>query len=350
MSPIWRALELVGADARTLPHWEKGLGLADLALLQPYLTPRAKRATSKPCEETFKGHGCRYRIVEHDDETIVGICDEGRCERRTFTADEIVLYGFNDRKLASDIARALGVSPVAEPLIEVPSVLHIATLIGAAGLGLPVLLIRAGCPVGLLQCLQKLSYDRREGGLILLLPTLKGLGQAPCDFAEKRRWPFLVLDEHLFFRAQGIQGTSSARDELDALAEGLLGQAARSRVPSPPGSRWTDVQITILSTDTYRAKVSVRGTPVRTLTAADFGMEDKRTKKPNDQWTLLLGLAGGQGRFDRQLGARMKFTAGKHHKLRLNEALRATFGIAGDPVDWTEDENCWSSNFAISLQ
>ena len=61
MSPIWRALELVGADARTLPHWEKGLGLADLALLQPYLTPRAKRATSKPCEETFKGHFCRYR-------------------------------------------------------------------------------------------------------------------------------------------------------------------------------------------------------------------------------------------------------------------------------------------------
>ncbi len=228
--------------------------------------------------------------------------------------------------------------------------LHIATLLGSSGLAVPVILIRATCPVQLLQYLQKLSYDRRDGGLIILLPTDSSLGQVPCDFAEKRRWPFFILDEHLFFRPQGILGTSSARDALDTLAEGLLGQAARSRFPTPPGARWPDVQITIFATDTYQAKVSARGTPVRTLTAADFGMEDKRTKKPNDQWTLLLGLAGGQGRFDRQLGARMKFTAGKHHKLRLNEALRATFGIAGDPVDWTEVENCWSSNFAISLQ
>jgi hypothetical protein len=350
MSPIWRALELVGADARTPSHWEMGLGSADLALLRPYLSPRAKRATSKPCVETFKGHGCRYRIVEHDDDTIVGICDEGRCEKRAFTADEIVLHGFNDRKLATDIARALGVSPVAEPLDGTPGVLHIASLLGSGGQSVLVLLIRAGCAIRLLQCLQKLSYDRREGGLILLLPTDSSLGQAPCDFAEKRRWPFFILDEHLFFRPQGIQGTSSARDELDILAEGLLGQAPRSRFPTPSGARWTDVQITIFATDSYQAKVSVRGSPLRTLTAADFGMEDKRTKKPNDQWTLLLGLAGGQGRFDRDLAARMKFTAGKHHKLRLNEALRSTFGIAGDPVDWTEAENCWASNFAISLQ
>ncbi|MCS6242684.1 MAG: hypothetical protein H2172_02315 [Opitutus sp.] len=350
MSPIWQAIEIVGAGARGIARWQKGLAPADLALLRPYLTPSAERATTHRCERTDRGAGCRYRIVEHDDDTLVGVCDEGRCEKRVFTADELVLYGLNDRKLATDIARALAVSPVAEPLHGTPAVLHIATLLGSAGLAVPVILIRASCPVQLLQYLQKLSYDRREGGLILLLPTDSSLGQVPCDFAEKRRWPFFILDEHLFFRPQGIQVTSSARDELDALAEGLLGQAPRSRFPTPTGARWTDVQITFFTTDTYQAKVSVRGSPVRTLTAADFGMEDKRTKKPNDQWTLLLGLAGGKGRFDRQLAARMKFTAGKHHKLRLNEALRATFGIPGDPVDWTEAENCWASNFAISLQ
>ena len=106
MSPIWQALEIVGSDALTLPHWQKGLGAANLALLRPFLTPRDRRATSKPCDRTFEGHGCRYRIVEHDDDTIVGICDEGHCERRAFTADEIVLYGFNDPKLAAALATA----------------------------------------------------------------------------------------------------------------------------------------------------------------------------------------------------------------------------------------------------
>ena len=88
MSPIWTAFELVGAGARTMPHWEKGLGVDDLGLLRPYLAPLPTRATTLPCERTFRGCGCRYRIVEHDDDTIVGICDEGRCERRSFTTDE----------------------------------------------------------------------------------------------------------------------------------------------------------------------------------------------------------------------------------------------------------------------
>jgi hypothetical protein len=33
MSPIWRSLEIVGSAALTLPHWQKGLGADDLALL-----------------------------------------------------------------------------------------------------------------------------------------------------------------------------------------------------------------------------------------------------------------------------------------------------------------------------
>ena len=48
MSPIWRSLEIVGADALTLPHWQKGLGATDLAVLRPFLTPRAEPAVPQP--------------------------------------------------------------------------------------------------------------------------------------------------------------------------------------------------------------------------------------------------------------------------------------------------------------
>jgi hypothetical protein len=147
MSPIWRSLEIVGTDALTLTHWQKGIGEDALALLRPYLTPRAERATTVPCARTFRGCGCRYRIVEHDDDTIVGICDEGHCDRRAFTADEIVLYGFNDPKLAAALATALGLQALTSAADTVTTkVLPIATLSGEDGRTTQVLLDRKRPP------------------------------------------------------------------------------------------------------------------------------------------------------------------------------------------------------------
>ena len=58
MSPIWRSLEIVGSGALTLPHWQKGLGADDLALLRPFLSPRAEPAAGgRSRAYTHRGSG-----------------------------------------------------------------------------------------------------------------------------------------------------------------------------------------------------------------------------------------------------------------------------------------------------
>ena len=256
MSPIWRSLEIVGTEALTLPHWQKGIGAENLAMLRPYLTPRAERATTFPCERPFRGCGCRYRIVEHDDDTIVGICDEGHCERRAFTADEIVLYGVNDPKLAAALASALGLQPLTSAADTVTTkVLPIATLSGEDGRTTQVLLVRTRDPEA---ALDKLTLHLTTKP-ILLFPTASNLTPSVVARLHRQGWPYRVLENILFFRPTGIMATPDAADAIAEMAETLIGNMPCAALAVPEGTSWGEVTLTFNGNDSHVATVQVRG-------------------------------------------------------------------------------------------
>ena len=344
MSPIWTAFELVGAGARTLPHWEKGLGVDDLGLLRPYLAPLPTRATTIPCERTFRGCGCRYRIVEHDDDTLVGVCDEGRCERRSFTTDEIVLYGFNDSKLAASLATALGLTTTDYAALTARAdLVKIATLSGDDGRIAPVVLVRTRDPEAALDQL----VLRLTAKPILLFPTATNLTPSVEARLQRHGWPYRVLENLLLFRPAGIMATEGAAEAIAEMAESLIGKMPTPSLAIPKGTRWGEVTITLNSFDSHVATVLVRGVRQR-ITAHDLDLIDGRSKSPDQQWVFLKALADCGGHFGWIDGE--KHTANKKSKLRLSQALRRAFGIASEPIAWRKDDKAWVTEFSISLK
>jgi hypothetical protein len=352
MSPIWRSLEIVGSDALTLPHWQKGLGADDLALLRPFLTPRTHTAPTQPCVNTFSGHDCRYRIVSHTDVNShtahVGICDEGRCEKRSFTTADLVLYGFNEPKLTAAIATALGLQPFASPGLPTSTptparVLPIATLCGDDGRTAPVMLIRTRVPEAALDQLT-LNLVTKP---ILLFPTAADLTPSVVARLHRQGWPYRVLENILFFRPNGIMATPDAADAIAEMAEALIGVMPCTALAVPACTRWGEVTLTFNANDSHVATVQVRGVRQR-ITAHDLGLMDTRTQRPDQQWGLLQKLA--------ECGGHFGWTDAKNHdaakktKGRLSLALRRAFGIKTEPIEWRREDRAWVTEFNISLK
>jgi hypothetical protein len=344
MSPIWRAFELVGAGARTLPHWENGLGVADLALLRPYLTPLPERATTAPCERTIRGCGCRYRIVEHEDATLIGICDEGRCEQRDFTAAELVLYGFNEPKLAASLATALGLTTTDYAALTARAdLVKIATFSGEDGRTAPVVLVRTRDPEA---ALDKLALQL-SAKPILLFPSAANLTPVVEARLHRYGWPYRVLENLLLFRPAGIMATEGAAEAIAEMAETLVGEIPPPALAIPTGTRWGEVTLTFNSFDNHVATVQVRGMRQR-ITPQDLGLQDGRTKGPDQQWLFLKALAECGGHFG--WSDTPKHAANKKSKLRLSQALRRAFGIANEPIAWRKEDKAWVTEFSISLK
>ena len=352
MSPIWRSLEIVGADALTLPHWQKGLGATDLAVLRPFLTPRAEPAVTQPCSHTFSGHDCRYRIVTdteaHGHKTHVGVCQEGRCEKRSFTAADLVLYGFNDPKLTSAIATALGLQPLASSCLAsstsaAAKVLPLATLSGEDGRTAPVMLIRTRDPEA---ALDQLTLNLMTNP-ILLFPTAANLTPSVVARLQRYGWPYRVLENLLFFRPTGIMATADAADAIATMAEALLSDVARGTFTVPAGTRWGEITLTFDGNDHQVATVRVRGVRHR-LTPHDLGLLDCRTQRPDQQWLFLQKLAECGGHFG-WIDAK-KHAATKKTKLRLSQALRRAFGIETEPIAWRRADKAWVTEFSVSLK
>ena len=350
MSPIWRSLEIVGSDALTLPHWQKGLGAEDLALLRPFLSPRPDTAVTQPCANTFSGHDCRYRIVPHTDAhghtAHVGICDEGRCEKRSFTTADLVLYGFNDPKLTAAIATALGLQPFAAACpttaTSTPArVLPIATLSGDDGRTAPVVLIRTRAPEA---ALDQLSL-KLVAKPIILFPTAADLTPAVEARLHRSGWPYRVLENLLFFRPTGIMATADAADSITEMAESLIGEVTKAVFAVPVGTRWGEITLTFNANDHQVATVLVRGVR-QSITAHDLGLLDTRTQRPDQQWGLLQKLAECGGHFD-WIDAK-KHDAAKKTKGRLSQALRRAFGIKTEPIEWRREDKAWVTEFNIS--
>jgi hypothetical protein len=94
----------------------------------------------------------------------------------------------------------------------------------------------------------------------------------------------------------------------------------------PTGLRWEDIGIKFQDSETVRIKAKEW---VQTVTFRDMGFEDKRNRKPNEQWELLLLLSEKHGQMSwERSDAKPKW---KKTKQRLSDSLKLYFEIEDDP-------------------
>jgi hypothetical protein len=115
------------------------------------------------------------------------------------------------------------------------------------------------------------------------------------------------------------------------------------KFPTPPGTRWEDVTIQVVSNDSI--KITAKGV-YKTFTYAEIGFKDKRKGDLWDsQWEVLMALAEENGEISWDC---------KNAQLRLQKKiqtirrrLQALMGIEEDPFYCYQDVKAYKTKFKI---
>ena len=109
MNSVFQCLDQSIGHAFRRAGWETTLK-ERFAEIEPWLIPSPHRAEKVGCEHT-QTRFCSYRVVEHADGKLVGVCDEGRCKRRVLSPEELIQYQPNLSRLRMELARLLELEP-----------------------------------------------------------------------------------------------------------------------------------------------------------------------------------------------------------------------------------------------
>lgn len=108
MNAFGRSLEVQIIGGCRILGWKQVWGENFAVWSSHYMIPFGGLASRAACERTLVGDACSYRIVEHEDGTLVGVCDEGYCKRKEFPREELVLYTINEDKLVKELSSIFG--------------------------------------------------------------------------------------------------------------------------------------------------------------------------------------------------------------------------------------------------
>jgi 7-cyano-7-deazaguanine synthase in queuosine biosynthesis len=117
----------------------------------------------------------------------------------------------------------------------------------------------------------------------------------------------------------------------------------RPAVSLPEGTKWEDITMEIIGLDA--AKVYV-GSETFAVTAKELGFLDKKRGRTNRLWDLLSDFAEAKG----TLGFRTKERSREWNQKdiqRLRNALKAAFGLFGDPILPYDKKTGYSTRFKI---
>jgi hypothetical protein len=117
------------------------------------------------------------------------------------------------------------------------------------------------------------------------------------------------------------------------------------RFPTPPGTKWQDIQIEIVSKDSIRVRVAKI---TKTYSAFHIGFTDhRRGDMLNKQWDLLETFAVNDGTLDWDDTKGFKRPTSKRIET-LNKLFRLLFGISSNPILPYEKGVGWVAKFQIS--
>lgn len=223
MNSVFQCLDQSIGHAFLRKLWEDVLKERFLEI-EPWLIPSQHRAAKVACEHTKSRH-CSYRVVEHENGPLVGVCDEGRCQRRVFAPEELVQYQPNFSRLRTEFARLLEL----EPDRSEPPQANILP-VGKLTLGrdrLEVKLVGGLNPSSLPEILTRL-LDVRGPRQVILLASSYG-GKAPLlDFIYRVGWQFHDIEHSFVLQPRSLRWSPGAQARWLEFKRGLLpAEAAR---------------------------------------------------------------------------------------------------------------------------
>lgn len=335
--PPWhRLIELQGHQG-VLSEW----GDFPSALL--HITQQPAQAV--PCN---RNGGCYMNVIRHGDDALVGVCtaEPRRCERRTLSKQDTVVYRLNASELLRKVAEAVYCHHQQEAIAGQPQLWKIGYLNPQADHRFSVYVYLGSSASGLTKIVNLLAAQSDQP--FLLVSTMASLaGHAVLEVAQRNKSKVVGLDDLLETDADGaVIARNVAAPMIAAWVDALVPKSQKPgseyRFPTPAGATWERFVFEFTAKEVLNVTC---GTVQERLEPEHLGMKNQNTGKPTNQWTLLqaLAMAGGSLSWQDE-GA--KDTV-KKQKQELMNKLKATFQLSDDPLPWNAQGKCYQCKFTI---
>lgn len=343
-SRFWEVLE---RDTEGPACWWRDEFGDEWELVRGFFVPSGGLSQVVPCTHTAST-GCVYSIKRDSKGRRVGICDQGRCERREFAKRDLALFSLDVRRLGGAISGALNLEPRFEDVPGLRRTWVTGEFHPTAGYRFPIYLILPDIQDDPANMIRSLASTRREP-CIVSIPTRRGIDGSLAALLEQRQYALLVLNECLTpegprrFRPSPEVAPLMEKFREANLPRPATGKPERPFFETPPNARWEDLVIRFQNGHEATFRFGEMA-PVR-LRYQDVGLIDKRTGDPTDAWRFLVDLSEASGALSPkgQPDQRKK----EPHKQRASKALREAFRIEDDPFPWDRALYGWRAKFVV---
>lgn len=337
MQAFWQSLEtpINGGTRREI--WDRVLGYG---VSSRFLIPVGGIVAFVGCERTLSGYHCRYRIVEHDDGDVVGVCDEGYCKRRSFTREDLAKFTLDANKIARGLSDALHITPGIRELARPGKNLAIGSLPGTKRV--PVILSRQFGSCDLERFLIK-YFAEESHAILLLLPTGRMISDRAVNILRLKDSQYFILESNVELNGAGFELSATGRSAWRACIDLIVGSGSTELgFTIPPNARWQSLTIKFKDRHTVAVSINRR---TKMFSYSDMGMIDKRNNLPDTQWQFLAEFAYEYGSID--WSSRAAGPKNQKRKERLAAKLKQFFKIEGDPFIYNKDTKGWDTVFTI---
>ena len=345
LSRFWTSLDQL--PARSASQYEWGLLLREeWPAAASMLRNTGKHVDVVPCPSPG-GENCPRRLWRKTDGSYRAECQEvpSVCESVELKAADITVLMLDMLKFASALVKALNLTaPVRKPGDE--TVMLIGHRMISAGRGIPVFMaVLDQSKVCSIEIFKEIADASKPA--LLLVPTSATLSDEQKRYLDKYGACVRTFEECIEFDSStGFVATGVAADCLTRLVEQFDQATAKKqsgpRLSLPADAKWEELTFEFVAEETVQVKFRGQTTPME---PDDFGMKDRRTKKPIGAWAILRSIPSKGGRLSSTTTAGAEKL--KKHKQVLKGALQATFGIAGDPFRWDRKERAYYPRFVI---
>lgn len=328
-----------------MAEWRQLLG-DEFDIVRQLLRPTIHRVDFYPCP-TPGGDGCPRRVVDLGEKGLLAVCGDTQknCRNIELTAADLVVYELDRRRLGLLAVMAMGATPITfSPVTELRETFRVGEYHPLEGERFPILMCFPSAHEQLRHIIFMLL--RMESvPFILLIPDDSFMVADLRQMTSERKSRVVLLADLLISDSPGkeLLPSPTAATCLTAFhADVMPDSSARSRFPTPPGTRWNQIKIRFLNRDTV--SIQCQGM-VRTVTYHDMNMNDGRSGQPNRQWMLLYEMADthGQMEFHNHRIDQKK----RKNKENLTKSLRSYFGIQDDSIIWEEDASAYRTLFML---
>lgn len=340
---FWSACESIPGLAAVEAEWKLKSG-GDLGAARAFLRPRQVLATSMPCPVDRPCDRTGRIVVQDGGLTSIWCSDPLNCEVAHITAQDLVVYELDIRKLHQAIGKVLSLQMSEATVTGLRKTTQIGFDSPLAGHDFPVFLT-VQYSGGHYHHVVSAIAAQYTGPFILITPTDQFHSSTCRSLLETHNALFLTLADIVGLTDSGRPvANPSAKAILDTFHAAVLPVKEKHPpvdfFPTPSGSTWGDVHMHFDNNHVVNIRVK---TASGTCDFSKMGMVNRTNGKPSKQWELLLVFRDGRGALTWENSQAHR--RNKKRKQLLAESLQRFFRIDGDPFMYDENAKGWYALF-----